>query len=143
MSPYHRHRDPTQRGGASTCQGGVHDTRHDRRRSLLWGGALIVIGLVWLGWGAAAFEPHPLWRLGLALLALSGWVKLLLDPRPAAKWRGAWRVLLAGYGLALLEQWWGWTLASTWPVLLMAVGASVLLRGLFDRSATPPQEPRP
>lgn len=144
----HQHQFSPSGRRAWSCNARVDDPERERLRALWWGGALILAGVLGLWQGQAAFEPHALWRLGLTLLAMSGLVRLLAYPGRSAKLRGVLRLALAAYGFAVLEHWWAWSLATTWPVLLMVGGAGLLLRAVFDRAAAPalaqpPVEPQP
>lgn len=103
----------------------------------------------------------------VGVLLVAGGVALLLDRTSAlpASWRqGIWPVLLIGYGIARLTEprrrgreglffvlagaWWlagvaGWvSLVDTWPLLIVAAGASLVLQAVTASSSDPSELPR-
>lgn len=117
----HHHRRPAR----------VHVFRGNRvSRHLAWGGALIAVGVAWLLEGQGLIGEQELWLVAPALVALSGLVRLAAAPNAAGVVRAIIRFAIAAYLVVVIEHLAGWTLAATWPVLLIAVGAGNIAHAL-------------
>ncbi|MEP6503338.1 MAG: hypothetical protein ABJD97_08420 [Betaproteobacteria bacterium] len=108
-------------------------------RRVTWGTALIVIGIAHLLKGQGLITPHELWLIAPALVALHGVARLVVERDARAVVNGVVCFAVAAYLFVVIEQVGGWTLATTWPVLLIAVGVVHVAHALFDRRAV--QEP--
>ena len=108
-------------------------------RHVSWGSALIVIGIAHLLKGQGLISAHELWLIVPALLTLSGLARLAIGRDARAVVHAVVRLAVAAYLVVVIEQVGGWTLAATWPVLLIAVGIVNVAHALFDRRAL--QEP--
>jgi hypothetical protein len=120
----------------------VHIVRlrgHRVAHHLGWGGALIAIGVAWLLKGQGLISAHELWLIAPALLAMSGLARLAVGRDAHSVVHAVVRLAIAAYLVIVIEQVGGWTLAATWPVLLIAVGVVHVAHALFDRRAR--QEP--
>ena len=106
---------------------------HRLRHHLSWGGALIAAGVIVLLEHQGVLSHHELWLIAPAALAWSGLVRVALDHSLYALAAAAARLVVAAYLFAVIEQVGGWTFASTWPVLLIAVGVSNIAGALLGR----------
>jgi hypothetical protein len=61
---------------------------------------------------------------GLIRAAMPGW--------PGDVWRGLWWMLVGTWLLGVQFHWHGLTFGNSWPLLLVAGGISMLMRGLTD-----------
>jgi hypothetical protein len=101
------------------------------RHHLFWGLALIAVGSVFLADRLGYGQLDSFLNLWPAIVALHGVVTLVFARRMTHVVKGAFEILLAVWIFACLEQLWGWTFRSTWPMMLIAGGAAVVLRGLL------------
>lgn len=70
------------------------------------------------------------WHLALLILAGSG-ISEILDANNLRQFsKGMFTTGLAFWLYACMEHLWGWRFSNAWPVLVIAMGLNVLLRGL-------------
>ena len=120
----------------------VHVVRwrmHRTLRRVFTGLALILFGVAYLLRNQGMIRSEELWLVVPALMALSGLVRLAVAPGAINLVRAALRLAVAAYLVVVIEHIGGWTLAATWPVLLIGVGGSMLGYELLVRRA--PEEP--
>ena len=111
--------------------------RHQRRSAVFWGAMLIVLGSAAF---AAQFVPSVAWWMLWPLIVIVFGVAHMVSP----DMRGVWtaRRVFEGFGTVLVGgvllgnttgyvAWSAWlTFLSLWPVLLIALGISVIGRGV-------------
>jgi hypothetical protein len=121
----------------------AHDHDNPRKR-LLWGAAFIAVGTAFLLDRLAVLDltqylgPQTRWWHFLPLLlTLGGAIALVSAESLRQVLKGVWDIVLGVWVFACLEQLWRLTFANSWPILLIAVGLGMLLRGWFgiDRKA--------
>ena len=127
------HAHPFENDSAS-CQ------RSHPRRNLLWGLALILIGTGVLLDRFALLDlqqflgPQTQWWHFLPLLiSLGGLIRLLSAQSMRQVSKGLIRIVLGLWLYACLVPLWGLTFANSWPVLLVAFGVQMLVRGWQGR----------
>lgn len=101
---------------------------HASRRS-----GAIVAGLVILGIGiglllenVGLLPRNNMWQYWPMILVVLGAVKLLLPEEPHDRISGLWFVFLGGWLQASLSQVYGLSFATSWPILLIAIGIRLL-----------------
>ena len=104
----------------------VHLRVHRAVRRAFVGCALVLCGLGVLLKNQGLLADVDLWLIVPALVALSGLVRLVTAPGAVNAVRAVLRLALAAYLVVVIEHIGGWTFAATWPVLLIAAGASLL-----------------
>jgi hypothetical protein len=104
-------------------------------RHVVWGGALIVVGLAHLLRSQGVLSTHELWLIAPALLAWSGVVRVAIERNASAVVHATIRFALAAYLVIVIEQVGGWSFAATWPILLIAVGVANVAHALFVRAS--------
>ena len=104
-------------------------------RRMVWGGALILLGVGYLLRNEGLIDNVDVWLLAPALVALSGLVRLFYEPGLVGLATAALRFAVAAYLVVVIEHIGGWTLATTWPVLLIAAGVGMVGRSLWRRDA--------
>ena len=119
--------------------------RHRPGHHFSWGGMLIAAGVIVLLEHQGVLTHRELGLIAPAALAWSGLVRMVADRGLYALVAGLARIAVAAYLYVVIEQVGGWTFAATWPVLLIAVGASnvahaLLLRSRYDRDCARPGE---
>ncbi len=108
-------------------------------RHVTWGSALILVGIAHLLKGQGLVSAHELWLIVPALLALSGLARLAVERDARSVVHAVVRLAIAAYLVIVIEQVGGWTLAATWPVVLIGLGVVNVAHALFERRAA--QEP--
>jgi hypothetical protein len=112
----------------------VHIVRwhgHRAVRRFVAGAALILLGVGGLLKSQGVIAQDQLWLLLPAVIALSGVARLVAGRGVGDAVRGLVRLAIAAYLVVVLEHIGGWTLAATWPVLLIAVGVGIIGRALL------------
>jgi hypothetical protein len=104
---------------------------HRAVRRIVAGTALVLLGVGCLLRGQGLIASADLWLIAPLAIALSGVVRLVVQPGLASLLRAALRFAVAAYLVVVIEHLGGWTLASTWPVLLIAAGAGQILHALY------------
>ena len=125
--------------------------RSDRpRRHLLWGVSLVVFGTIFLMDRLAYFDltqylgPQSHWWHFLPLmLVLGGAIRLLTASSVRQIAKGFVRIVVGLWLFACLEHLIGLTFENSWPVLLVAVGAQMLVRGWYGRGTKSCEEVAP
>src|SRR5690348_1598171 len=107
--------------------------RRELRRTLFWGLALIVVGTAFFAARNGLVDEDGLWRFWPALIALHGALAIAFATHVSHVLQGLFSIVVSFWIYACLEHLWGWTFVSTWPVVLIAAGAVMLVRGLLDR----------
>jgi len=108
---------------------------HRTVRRMVWGGALILLGIGYLMRNEGLIDNVDLWLVAPALVALSGVVRLFIEPGLVGLAAAALRFAFAAYLVVVIEHIGGWTFATTWPVLLIAAGVGMVARSLCRRDA--------
>lgn len=104
---------------------------HRMIRRVVAGSALILFGIGWLLKGQGLIGPDELWLVAPAVIALSGLVRMVAAPGAASLAGGVVRFAIAAYLVVVIEHIGGWTLAATWPVLLIAAGIAMVARAVL------------
>ena len=99
---------------------------HRPLRRVFTGSALVLFGLGYLLKNQGLITGNELWLIAPAAIALSGLARLLARPGAVNVVRAVLRLAVAAYLVVVIEHIGGWTLAATWPVLLIGVGGSML-----------------
>ena len=99
---------------------------HRTIRRLFTGVALILFGVGYLLKNQGLISGNDLWLIAPAAIALSGLARLVAAPGAVNMVRAVLRLAVAAYLVVVIEHIGGWTIAATWPVLLIGVGGSML-----------------
>jgi len=102
-------------------------------RRVTFGGLLVLLGIGSLLRSQGLVTQDQLWLLLPGAIALSGVVRLVGRPSAAGVVGALIRLGIAAYGVVVIEHIGGWTLAATWPVLLIAVGAGMVAQALLGQ----------
>ncbi|HEY8977143.1 MAG TPA: hypothetical protein VIN75_23220 [Burkholderiaceae bacterium] len=108
-----------------------HGSRAVRR--VTFGGLLILLGIGSLLRSQGVITPDELWLALPGAIALSGVVRLVTCPSAASVVGALIRFAIAAYAVVVIEHIGGWTLAATWPVLLIAVGTGMVAQALLGQ----------
>ncbi len=116
---------------------GIDYRRHQRRSAIFWGVMLVVLGLAFM---LGQFVPGLYWWMLWPLLFVVGGFAQMVTPNHNGIWsahrifEGFGTVLFGGVllgcttGVISWSVW--WTLLTLWPVLIIALGVSILGRGI-------------
>lgn len=114
------------------------------RKRMLWGASLVVVGTVFLLDQMAMLDlayylgPQTRWWHYLPLLvALGGAITVASAQSVRHVLKGLGDIVLGVWVFACLEQLGGLTFANSWPILLVAFGLQMLLRGWFGSRSAP------
>jgi len=99
---------------------------HRTIRRLFTGVVLILFGAGYLLKNQGLISGNDLWLIAPAAIALSGLARLIAAPGAVNMVRAVLRLAVAAYLFVVIEHIGGWTIAATWPVLLIGVGGSML-----------------
>ena len=73
------------------------------------------------------------------ILVMMGVPKLL---KPSTMWSGLWLITIGAWLQIAHLRLFGLTYRTSWPLLLIALGAGMAIRAMFDVVAAPPREDR-
>lgn len=114
-------------------------TAHPRRarKSMLWGLVLIALGALFLADKAGAVDIGPVWHYWefwpLAVV-FAGLVDLVAASGLREAVDAVLVMALGSWLFACLQGLWGWSFASTWPILLVAFGVGMIAKGMDGTS---------
>ncbi len=110
-----------------------------KQRGVLMGLILIGVGSIFMlkEWGYIypfwfQYKFHW-WYIVLMVLASNGLWELLDAKNLRQVGKGLFLIGLSFWLFACFDHLWGWTFANSWPVILIALGLNVVLRGLSGR----------
>ncbi|HEV7922927.1 MAG TPA: DUF5668 domain-containing protein [Thermoanaerobaculia bacterium] len=93
---------------------------------LFWGLLLILVGTAFLADRYDLIDVHRYWPMFLIALGVS---RILSNKQP---WGGVWLVLVGLWCQAAVLHVLGMNFGSSWPLLLIALGATMVLRTFFE-----------
>lgn len=106
------------------------ETRGINTGSLVWGLTLIGVGVLFLLERFDVANLHGVirsyWPLFIILLGVSK----VFGRRTV--WSGLWLIGLGAWMQVSTLHLWGMTFGSSWPLLLIVLGAGIVLRTIFD-----------
>jgi hypothetical protein len=102
-------------------------------RRVWWGVILIALGLFFLLDRFGLLRIYQVWEYWPLFLILAGIGHLLWPDMRARVARGFELVLLGILFLAITRHWYGLTWHTGWPIILIIVGVSLLLKILLER----------
>ncbi len=102
------------------------------RSYLFWGLALIILGSLFLVDRLGLADIGNVWNLWPAFIALQGALAVMFANNLAEAISGFFSIVVAFWVYACIEHLWGWTFLATWPVIVIAGGVAMVLRGLLN-----------
>jgi hypothetical protein len=115
---------------------------HHNRKHIVWGVILVAAGCLFLVDRMDIFALDWRfygWHLWPILIAIVGLVDVLSATRFRHVSKGLLQIVIGLWLYAVIENLWGWTFGNSWPVIMIAFGASMTLNGLveyFQKSKT-------
>ncbi|MBI3283822.1 MAG: hypothetical protein HYZ65_03075 [Burkholderiales bacterium] len=107
------------------------DEAYQNKKHLVWGVMLIAAGCVFLLDRINLLDALDWWYLFPAMIALHGLIDIVSSRQAEHIAKGCFNLVLAFWLYASLEQLWGWTFRSSWPLLLIAFGLKNIVAGLL------------
>jgi hypothetical protein len=105
--------------------------RRDRRgEHLFFGLGLIVLGVAFALANQGVLGGLSPWLILPALIALSGVARIVTARQARQVVKGGLHLVFAGWLYVCITHAWGLSFGSSWPFLIILVGARALSRGL-------------
>jgi hypothetical protein len=104
------------------------------RRHLLLGLILIIAGSVFLGDRLGIVDAGVVWHFWPVAIGLFGLLKIVSARKLTHVVKGAFYIALAFWLYACIEHLFGWTFRADWPIIVIAFGVSIVLRGMLGKS---------
>jgi hypothetical protein len=112
--------------------------RRDKSSGIATGMILIVIGALFLADRFGAMDLGAWWHFWPATLIVFGVIKLV-SGRDGHAWADGVVFALVGLWLLAVEfDWYGLSWSNSWPLVLIAIGASMVTKALFPRAPRTP-----
>lgn len=100
---------------------------------VVWGLVLIAIGAAFFLDRIDLFEIAGLWRYWPLILIVLGISKLLTPGDSQRRGSGVWLLLVGLWALIGTFGLFGLSWGSSWPLLIIAVGLSIVVQALLER----------
>lgn len=110
-------------------------------RRMVAGTAMILFGAGWLLRNQGLVSTEDLWLIGPSVIFVGGLLRLGYSRGAADMVRGVMALVLAAYFFVVIKHIGGLTFATTWPVLLIALGLASIARAVFARRGGACEEP--
>ncbi|MFZ6843551.1 LiaI-LiaF-like domain-containing protein [Undibacterium sp. RuTC16W] len=118
----------------------INDARNEKQREyIVWGIALIAVGSLFFLERLGLLDLRPYigdkirwWYCWPLLVALVGVVKMLSASTFEQVMKGTTQVIIGLWLYVCLTELWGWTFRTSWPIILIAFGASTLISGIYN-----------
>ena len=106
---------------------------HKQCDSFTLGVVLVVLGAVFLLDHLAIIHARDYWQYWPAFIALAGVITVVRARRPSEVVEGLFQILVAFYLYASFEHLYGLNFRNSWPILVIGVGVSMVLKSLLDK----------
>jgi len=100
---------------------------------LIWGIVLIAIGALLALERLGVVEIDALWRYWPMIMICLGLAQMIRPKRSADRGAGVWLLLIGLWLQANMISLFGLTFSNSWPLLLVAVGLSMVLGSLIPQ----------
>ena len=110
------------------------------RKHVLWGMILIIAGGIFMADRLGIVDAGDAWHFWPAVIGLLGLAKIVSARNPGHVVKGGFHIAFAFWLYACIEHLWGWMFGANWPVIVIAFGASIVLRGLLNTSRNSNEE---
>lgn len=115
--------------------------QHYTRGNLVFGLTLILAGCVFLMDHFDLIDAYDYWFLLPAMIAISGLVDIFSPRKPQHIAKGFFNLVFALWLYVSIENIWGWTFSTSWPLLLIAFGVKYLLGGILSDKSNNTERP--
>lgn len=112
------------------------------RKQLMWGLALIAVGVTVFLVNLGLIEIHGIWHYWPLLLIASG-VNSMIGYLTAKDFTdGLWQVLIGLWLFVVFNNEFGMTIRNSWPLPVIVCGITMVLEPLIKRYVASNEEPR-
>lgn len=80
------------------------------------------------------------WHFWPAVIGLLGLAKIISARKSSHVVKGGFYIAFAFWLYACIEHLWGWTFSANWPIIVIAYGVGIVLRGLLNGSMNSNEE---
>lgn len=101
------------------------------RKNLVTGLILISIGGIFLMDRFEMLDIAQLWHYWPVFIALFGISNMICAEKSSQFIHGCFQLILAGWLYVSIEHVWGWSFRTSWPLLLIGYGISIVLSGFI------------
>jgi hypothetical protein len=117
------------------------DVNYELRRSILWGLVLIALGVAFLLDRADILDIDQVWHYWPLILVGFGVNKMIAYATARQFVGGLWLVFLGLWLFASSEQLFGLSFYNSWPILVIAWGAALIVEPIAKKFLASPMEP--
>jgi hypothetical protein len=128
---------------STLLESAMRRARHSPRSRFTWGILFLIVGALALATNLGFRIPRDVWQYWPLLLIALGVVQLAWPGLGRDRFGGIWLLGIGVYGwvstFEVLDLNWG----TAWPILLVSLGLSIVLRSIFpnDDRRPPPDGP--
>lgn len=116
------------------------DKSYEWRKQLMWGLALIALGVTIFLDQMDLVDIHSLWHYWPLLLVIAGINKMIGYPTAKDFTSGLWSVLIGLWIFAVFEDMYGLTWRNSWPFVIIVTGITIILEPLIKKRFAPNEE---
>jgi FtsH-binding integral membrane protein len=116
------------------------DKSYEWRKQLMWGLALIALGVAIFLDQMDLVDIHSLWHYWPLLLVIGGVNKMIGYPTAKDFTSGLWSVLIGLWIFAVFEDMYGLTWRNSWPFVIIVTGITIILEPLIKKRFAPNEE---
>ena len=110
-------------------------------QKLIWGIVLVGLGVLFLLDNLDLFELGDLWRYWPLVLIALGIAKIVQPDDRKGRSSGAWLVMIGLWLLVGSLELFGLNFGSSWPLLLVGIGAVIVFQAIVERTPRAPEDP--
>ena len=107
------------------------NSQYHNRKNLITGLALICVGGVFLLDRFEMLDVRQFWHYWPVFIALFGANQIISAEKSSQFIQGCFQVVLAFWLFISIEHLWGWSFKTSWPMLLIGYGLSIVLSGFI------------
>ncbi len=116
------------------------NSSNEWRKQLVWGLVLIVVGVSILVQKMDWFEFYSLWHYWPLFIVAAGAIKMVTYTRAKEFTSGLWTVLVGLWLWAVMEHMFGLTFRNSWPLVIIACGAMMIVEPFIKDRITADEE---
>ncbi|MES2901685.1 MAG: DUF5668 domain-containing protein [Pseudomonadota bacterium] len=112
----------------------------DWRKQLAWGLILIAVGVSMFLQKMDLIDFYSLWHYWPLFIVAAGAIKMITYSRASEFTSGLWTVLVGLWLHAVFEHLFGLTFRNSWPLVIIACGAVMIIKPLIKDRAEANEE---
>lgn len=107
------------------------NSSNEWRKQLAWGLVLIAVGIAIFLQKMDLIELYTMWHYWPLFIVVAGAIKMITYTRAGEFTSGLWTVLVGLWLYAVFEHMFGLTFRNSWPLVIIACGAVMILEPLI------------